>query len=1129
MKRGRDSSVALITRSFNLAMGLSILMSCSAWGITYTGQEVSKVDPANTCSNPPSATSFLTTDPTVYLYFNAATTTDDHLTHDWLAPNGTVLAGGGWNPASGNFCYLNATLALGSYAGLQWLGSWSARVYNNGALLFTVPFTLGPAQAIFNSQVVTKTDPTGTTCAQPTGMSALLNTDTAVYLYFNAAVSSTDHLVAEWLAPDGTIITGKDWGASQPGYYCYPGPPLSIAQYASTPTRLGNWQARVRNNGTVAFTVPFTILAATGSSGPVITSTVLPGGTAGTTYTTTLTASGGTPPYAWSGTALPTGVNLNASTGTLSGTPSAAGNFNPVFTVTDSSSPKLTATVSLSLSIAAPTSSITISSVVNAASIVDGLASGTWIAIRGTNLSASPARIWVTSDFIGNALPTSLDGVRVTVNGRNAYVYYISSTQVNVLAPEDSTTGSIPVQVFNASGASNVVMVNKQSVAPALFTFSQQAGRYAIAQDGTSYAYVGPSGLLGSAATTTPATPGQVLTLYATGLGPTNPAYPGGQIIQTAAPTANTVQVSIGNLPASVQFAGIIAPGLYQLNVVVPVLQTGDASIVVSVSGVQSSSNVFIPIQGLKVLTGPTQTTSYTYDAVGRIASLTYPSGWKVAYTRDAAGQTTSITAQSPTGGSPISVVNNITYQPFGPVSGLKYGNGITEARSFDLDYRLTNLSGAGSKATQNLTYKYDGADNVLSIVDGVTPSSNQQFAYDPLDRLTNASGVYGNFGYTYDGVGNRLKFTNGSTLIESYTYTPKTNRLATIVQAGGAVTQTISYTAAGNISGSSSTSADSYNQAGRLASVTSGGQPLTQLVYNAFGQRSAKTSAAGLRLFEYDRSGHLLEEDNAQGVGITAYIYLEDRPVATIQLSTGKLYFLHDDHRDTPQVATDNTQAVAWLADYEPFGTVNGFTSQTATLGQNLRLPGQEAESETGTYHNGFRDYLPGLGRYLESDPIGLAGGLDGYSYAEGNPETRMDRLGLATSTFGERWRDSYDKLERLKNQGTDIAGSVHDALELTIVGKTTRELFTVSEAVGGSYLARGLFAGRITAPLFEYFARANFEAAIVTEGGELLGVTIDALAQPYIDKILDLGLGQQVFKRYEPMPRHVVLRCLP
>ena len=126
-------------------------------------------------------------------------------------------------------------------------------------------------------------------------------------------------------------------------------------------------------------------------------------------------------------------------------------------------------------------------------------------------------------------------------------------------------------------------------------------------------------------------------------------------------------------------------------------------------------------------------------------------------------------------------------------------------------------------------------------------------------------------------------------------------------------------------------------------------------------------------------------------------YIYLGDRPLATFQPSNGKTYFLHDDRLGTPQRATDNTQAIAWSADYQPFG----YTSTgIGLIVQDLRLPGQEFEVETWWNHNGSRDYASTVGRYLQPDPIGItAAAKSFYVYVGNNPIGRIDLSGLSWS----------------------------------------------------------------------------------------------------------------------------------
>lgn len=176
-------------------------------------------------------------------------------------------------------------------------------------------------------------------------------------------------------------------------------------------------------------------------------------------------------------------------------------------------------------------------------------------------------------------------------------------------------------------------------------------------------------------------------------------------------------------------------------------------------------------------------TTAYTYDGANRIASMTYPDGTLVTYSHDAAGYTSTVTAKL-TGSSTTTTLATLTHQPFGPQSGVTYGNGIAETWTYDKAYRPTNitdlLSGNG---VQNLSYAYDKADNVGSITDALNPANSQTLGYDPLNRLVSAatgSGGYGSYSWTYDKVGNRLTQIAGST-VTTYGYASGSNRLATI------------------------------------------------------------------------------------------------------------------------------------------------------------------------------------------------------------------------------------------------------------------------------------------------------------------------------------------------------------
>jgi RHS repeat-associated protein len=388
-----------------------------------------------------------------------------------------------------------------------------------------------------------------------------------------------------------------------------------------------------------------------------------------------------------------------------------------------------------------------------------------------------------------------------------------------------------------------------------------------------------------------------------------------------------------------------------------------------------------------------TLSTNYTYDAANRIASVTYPSGWLANYARDAMGRVAGITAKSPAAANAQPILSRVGYQAFGPMSSAVWGNNVSENRSFDLDSNLTVIADSGTATLQQLAYGYDAAANVLSIADGVTPGNNQEFQYDALYHLVSASGGYGTLGYTYDGVGNRLTQTVGST-VTNYSYTAQSNQLVSVTIGGTA--QKIGYTKTGDIASflpaQGMITTLTYNQAGMLIGAMAGNQQASQYTYDAFGQRLVEAGGSTV-LYQYDGSGRLLEESDGEGNPLVDYVYLDSLLIATVAPATGQIYYVHSDHLGAPQLATDVNQAIAWSASYQPFGAL---ASVPALIVQDLRLPGQEYDPSTGWYHNGFRDYVPLLGRYLQSDPAGLAGGMNTYAYADANPVNHIDPLGL-------------------------------------------------------------------------------------------------------------------------------------
>lgn len=231
---------------------------------------------------------------------------------------------------------------------------------------------------------------------------------------------------------------------------------------------------------------------------------------------------------------------------------------------------------------------------VNGASFLLGIQENSWVTITGSKLS-STSRTWIAeTEIVNGRLPTSLDGVSATIDGKPASMCFISPGQINVLAPTDSSEGPVELKATNANGTSAAVFAQLQKFSPSFFLFDPQDRKYIaalIARTDGKVDYLGPASLIGSALATRPAKPGEIILLYGTGFGPTNPSVPSGMVFNVAAQLTENVTVTIGGVTATVQFAGVTGAGLYQFNVVVPNLPDGDQKVVATIGGLSSQDN----------------------------------------------------------------------------------------------------------------------------------------------------------------------------------------------------------------------------------------------------------------------------------------------------------------------------------------------------------------------------------------------------------------------------------------------------------------------------------------------------------------------------------------------------------
>ncbi|MDO7925284.1 RHS repeat-associated core domain-containing protein [Pseudomonas sp. KFB-139] len=410
------------------------------------------------------------------------------------------------------------------------------------------------------------------------------------------------------------------------------------------------------------------------------------------------------------------------------------------------------------------------------------------------------------------------------------------------------------------------------------------------------------------------------------------------------------------------------------------------------------------------------ETLTYGYDAAGNLVKMGYPSSIGVTYTRNTAGQVAGI--QLTVAGKTVTLASNIAYQPFGPVRTLTWGNGILLSKTYDQDYQLTQQQ-VGNWQT---TYGYDADSNISSTTNSLWGAV--QYEYDALSRLTQEQNSTIKKAYTLDATGNRTRRTtsnlasSSTTETQTLVYASDSNRLTSINGATAPVDVSGNHT---QVNGLRLT----YDSQGRLSQVHQASiYQIAEYKYNALGQRVSKRvyemgsqALIGTTTYLYDPNGKLIGQTfyDANGLKTSGqyWFWLDDMPLAQLtanfsslgEVSSSKLVYLHSDHLNTPRLATDSTQALQWRWNSDAYGVgkpdedVDGDGVATSVA---LRFPGQIYDAQTQLNYNYYRDYNPETGRYVQSDPIGLEGGINTYGYTGGNPIRFFDSTGTTPIAGG-------------------------------------------------------------------------------------------------------------------------------
>lgn len=388
----------------------------------------------------------------------------------------------------------------------------------------------------------------------------------------------------------------------------------------------------------------------------------------------------------------------------------------------------------------------------------------------------------------------------------------------------------------------------------------------------------------------------------------------------------------------------------------------------------------------------------YGYTSGDR-TSLVTPSGQSVTYGYNSNHKVTSIAVNGTT------VLSGVTYEPFGGANGWTWGDNSTTSRSFNGDGLISQIQTAGV----TLGYSFDNANRITGISDSSNSALTWTYGYDLLDRLSSATTSAITDGWTYDADGNRLTQT-GTTPI-TFSVSSASNQLNATT---GSLVRSYAYDAAGHVTGYG-TNGFTYNNRGRIAATVANS---TDYLYNALGQMIEKSGTLGTILFMQDEAGHLIGEYNGSGGLIEETIWLGDIPAATLQPNGSggvNIYYVHTDHLNSPRkIAQPTSGTLAWRWDSDPFGTAapNQNPAGLGTFPYNIRFPGQYYQTETGLNYNYLRDYDPMVGRYVESDPSGLRGGINTYVYVEDDPVDGIDPFGRSKvygNWCGGDWTGGY------------------------------------------------------------------------------------------------------------------------
>ena len=395
--------------------------------------------------------------------------------------------------------------------------------------------------------------------------------------------------------------------------------------------------------------------------------------------------------------------------------------------------------------------------------------------------------------------------------------------------------------------------------------------------------------------------------------------------------------------------------------------------------------------------------------------------------------------------GSRQRLLSGATYYPFGPSAGWTYGNGRKLARTYDQDYRPQSIQDTRAGGLE-IGFGFNSVGDLTALTPAGNPTPDLRLNYDALGRLTalkdgTTEAVID--GYSYDATGNRLSAKVGAAT-QAYTYPTTNHRLSAV--AGVART----YDKMGNtltIGGKAREYL--YDTTGRMTQVKRAGAAVMKYRYNGRGEQVRRYLGTTNTYTLYDEAGHWLGDYDTNGAPKQQAIWLDDLPVGLLA-NGGQLHYIEPDHLGSPRVVVDAARDVAvwsWSLKGEAFGNTapnQDPDGDGIAMVFDMRFPGQRFDAASGFNQNYFRDYDAATGRYGQSDPIGLAGGVSTYDYSNANPLTTSDVFGLTGNPLSG-YNPALGPI--IIKTPTSKIGFLDKLFSSWIVGKVTGGISTVNK----------------------------------------------------------------------------------